>query len=63
VQETHGKAGDHLRRYFLIGAAAYGAGIVHYAVSHDMVYPFLGGWISGLVVMTGCTRRCSLKKA
>ncbi|MBL0387491.1 hypothetical protein JJB07_12590 [Tumebacillus sp. ITR2] len=45
------------RLYFIAGAAAYCAGVILYAVNGHKLYPFLGGWIAGLLLMEGFSRR------
>jgi Kef-type K+ transport system membrane component KefB len=43
--------------YFLFSGAVYCAGMIVYAVQGQKLYPFLGGWIAGLLVMEGLNRR------
>jgi hypothetical protein len=45
------------RLYFIASAAAYCAGMILYAVNGQTLYPFLGGWIAGLLIMEGYSRR------
>lgn len=43
--------------YFLCSGVVYCAGMIAYAVNGQKLCPFLGGWIAGLLVMEGFTRR------
>ncbi|WP_161780742.1 hypothetical protein [Tumebacillus flagellatus] len=41
---------------FILSVVAYCAGMIVYAVSGQKLYPFLGGWIAGLLIMEGFSR-------
>lgn len=56
--ESEGIAIKPTSRFFFISSAvAYSSGIVHYTLYGKTVYPFIGGWIAGFLLMEGISRR------
>ncbi|MGZ4106642.1 MAG: hypothetical protein ACXVO1_04765 [Tumebacillaceae bacterium] len=45
----------------MASAVSYCVGVISYTLHHVLLYPFLGGWIAGLLVMGGF-RRQALEK-
>jgi len=45
------------RVFYIASFLSYGGGVVHYAFKEMKLVPFLGGWIAGLLLMEGVSRR------
>jgi len=45
-----------LKKSALLAVATYCAGVILYSVHSNSLYPFLGGWLSGLIFMSGLSR-------